>query len=338
VTQGESPLSSVQAALLAWFDTHARDLPWRTHRTPYRVWISEAMLQQTRAATVIPYYERWMKAFPNVSSLAQASSDDVLAAWEGLGYYRRAHAILKAARIIAIERNGEFPTHEEDWLTLPGIGPYTAAAIAAFAHEQPTIAVDGNVRRVAARLLGQPTPHPSTIRSALMPLLPIHAPSRATEALIELGALVCTRRKPACHACPLAPACKAHRLGQQEAFPAPSKRPKAERRERFASVHLRDNQVWLERRPDHGLLAGLWGFPQTDSPPEGEPLRPVSHAYTHFTLHLTPVICSTPPRTKSKRTDQGWFHPDDLVDRALSTVDRRVLARLQAEGLLASSS
>lgn len=346
-----APLHARTHALTQWFERHARPFPWRERRTPYRVWIAEAMLQQTRAATVVAYYEAWMTRFPNLDTLATAHLDDVLAVWQGLGYYRRARALHEAARRIHHDHDGAFPTTEADWRALPGIGSYTAAAIAAFAHGARTIAVDANVRRVAARLLAQPAPSDVTIRDALLPLLPNEHPERGTEALIELGATLCTPRSPHCRSCPLAAACRAHHLGDTDPYPA--KRPKRPPtpRYRYALVHLRGNELLLQRRPEDGLLGGLWGFPQCQEQPSGRTLATIRHAYTHVTLHLTPVIttdtapCTSDAGTLREELDdthapstRRWVDVTSLTHLALSTVDRRILDALQREGLLASTA
>ncbi|MEX2502691.1 MAG: A/G-specific adenine glycosylase, partial [Trueperaceae bacterium] len=279
-----------RTALLRWFARHARDLPWRERRDPYRVWVAETMLQQTRVATVVPYYHRWMTALPDLASLADAPEERVLRLWEGLGYYRRARALRRAAIEIVHQRNGRLPNDEAAWRELPGVGPYTAAALMAFGFGRRTVAVDANVRRVGARLTADAVPRDEHVRRALDPLLPNRRPERGTEALIELGATVCTPRAPRCDACPLATICLAHRLGDPEAFPARTARTAPPQRVRWAGLWRDGERLWLARRPSDGLLGGMWGPPQLDRPPPGRALPPVRHAYSHFTLLLTPVV------------------------------------------------
>ena len=331
-------------ALLAWFAQRARAFPWRREpRTPYRVWVAEAMLQQTRATTVVPYYERWMVRFPDVESLAAAELDDVLAVWEGLGYYRRARALHAAARTVARDLGGRWPEDEQGWRALPGVGPYTAAAIAALAFGRPTVAVDGNVRRVGARLLADPTPRDADLARHLAPLLSPDDPGRTSEALIELGATVCTPRAPACDACPLRPACRGAASGTPEAFPRRRPRAPVPTLERWALVALDPERgVLLERRPEDGLLGGLWGFAQRDVRPPGRELDGLDQVYSHVRLRLRPVLVAPGFATDlgeddgAGATSDAWIAPDRLEALALSRVDRRLLQRLRSEGLLPS--
>ncbi|MDR9391011.1 MAG: A/G-specific adenine glycosylase [Trueperaceae bacterium] len=320
-----TPLASYAEPLAAWFEARARALPWRVDRTPYRTWVAEIMLQQTRAATVVPYFERWMARFPDVATLAAADEEDVLAAWEGLGYYRRARALHRAARTIAAA-GGALPRDDAGWRALPGVGPYTAAAIRAFADGARRVAVDGNVRRVGARLLANPAPRDADLAEALAPLLPDARPERGTEALIELGATVCTPRAPACDACPLAPACRAYAAGDVEAYPAPRTRTAVPTRRRWASVHVGDDALWVVRRPPDGLLGGLWGLPQHEDAPSGRALPPIRHVYSHFVLDLVPVLRDAPPEG-----DGRWADAAARAALPFSGVDRTLVARLERE-------
>lgn len=331
-----SELSGRRDALLDWFAGRARDFPWRADRTPYRVWVSEVMLQQTRAVTVAAYYRRWMDRFPSLEALAAADEQEVLAAWEGLGYYRRARALHRAARELAAR--DRLPAGEEGWRTLPGVGPYTAAAVTALAYGRRTVAVDGNVRRVGARLLARPAPRDAELRVALLPLVPETAPGRGVEALIELGATVCTPHAPDCAACPLRPACAGAASGDPRRWPVAPRRSTTPTRRRWALASLDGDRVWLERRPADGLLGGLWGLPQRDAPPPGRTLPEVRHAYSHFRLELVPVVseASMPPADDDR--EARWVGPDELADLPLSVVDRAVLGRLAEAGLLASTA
>ncbi|MDZ7707932.1 MAG: NUDIX domain-containing protein [Trueperaceae bacterium] len=321
---------------MSWFEQRARPFPWRTERTPYRVWVAEAMLQQTRAETVVPYFLRWMDTFPTVSDLARAEVEQVLAAWEGLGYYRRAHALHRAARRIVTCDGGRFPSDEAGWRSLPGVGPYTAAAVAAFALGHRTVAVDGNVRRVGARLRADAAPVDAELRQTLAPLLPASDPARGTEALIELGATVCSPRAPDCGACPLRPGCAGAAMGEPTAFPARLRRASVPTRRRWALVALDEDRIWLERRPEGGLLGGLWGVPQRETAPHGRPLPEVRHAYSHFALRLVPVLVDGAPPPPEDGRDAGWSGPEQRARLPLSKVDRMVLSRLREAGLLAS--
>jgi A/G-specific adenine glycosylase len=321
-------------ALLAWFARSQRDLPWRNTRTPYRVWISEVMLQQTHVATVIPYFERWLARFPDIHTLAAASQDEVLKRWEGLGYYRRARLLHQCARVIDEQHGGQLPETYADLRNLPGIGTYTAAAIASFVFAEPVVAVDGNVKRVAARLFELPNPSEAEVKSKLEPHLPHDQPGAFNEAMIELGAVVCGK-KPACNVCPLRNYCQAYQQETVAQFPAPKAKKTVPHFTRYASVYRRDNALWLSQRQDEGktggLLRGLWGFPLTEDCPVGETLEPVKHAYTHFKLTVHPVLVSTQPAGDGQLVDI-----DGISDLALSKVDHKILARVQqtSQGLL----
>ncbi len=331
------PLSSLAEPLATWFDRHARPLPWRTDRTPYRVWIAEIMLQQTRVETIRDRFQTWMQRFPTLDALAQAREEEVLALWEGLGYYRRARALHRAARHLSFDHKGRFPSDEDGWRALPGIGPYTAAAIVAFAYGHRAVAVDGNVRRVGARLLALAHPNDRDLKARLAALLPRERPERGTEALIELGAVVCTPRAPRCAVCPLAPGCTAFQNGTTATHPAPRSPRPIPRRERFGLVHLRNGSIWLERRPSEGLLGGLWGVPQCEDPVPGRRLEPLHHTYSHFQLRLIPIVTTEGPASEGA-SEARWLDADACRATPVSTLDRTLLARLEADGLLRSSA
>lgn len=313
-------------ALLGWFAAHQRTLPWRTERTPYRVWISEVMLQQTQVSTVVPYFERWLRRFPDVQTLAAASQDEVLKLWEGLGYYRRARLLHRCAQMISEQHGAQLPETYAELLKLPGIGTYTAAAIASLVFAEPVMAVDGNVKRVAARLLALPAPSETDVKTRLEPHLPHDQPGAFNEALIELGATVCSK-KPACQVCPVQAYCQAYQRGTVSDFPAPKAKKAVPHVTRYASVYGKDDALWLSQRQDEGktgaLLRGLWGFLLTDSCPEGEKLEPVKHAYTHFKLTVYPVLIQQPPAGEGQLVGI-----DAIADLALSKVDHKILARV----------
>ncbi len=342
----------MREALATWFDRCARTLPWRgARRDPYAVLVSEVMLQQTRVETVVPYFERWMQRFPTVRSLADADEETVLRLWQGLGYYRRARRLQEAARQIEVHHGGRIPDSRDELEALPGVGRYSAAAIAALAFGDDVIAVDGNVRRVAARLFGwrearadraieralaerfAPSPAPGDTGHG--PAAGAPEPPPLAEALIELGALVCTPREPRCEACPLASGCRARAAGAPEAYPRPGHRRAPPRRRRFALVALEGCRVWLRRRGTDEMLGGLWGFPQCDAAPAGARcLDPVAHAYSHFRLELVPVLVDpTHPALQRAGPARAW-HVDELAVLPLSSVDLRVLERLRREALL----
>ncbi len=298
-------------ALLAWWDRHGRrDLPWQQDPTPYRVWVSEIMLQQTQVATVIGYYEAFMAAFPTVSALADASTDEVLHRWSGLGYYARARNLHRAARVVRDGHGGQVPVQFEALAALPGIGRSTAGAILSLAAGQRYPILDGNVKRVLARVFGiEGYPGVTAVGRELWRLAGACTPearvAHYTQAIMDLGATLCTRRRPACPRCPLRADCAAHRAGMAELLPA---RKPARARPLKATVLLlcrrTDGAVLLERRPATGIWGGLWGLPETASVDEATPWceatlgRPpcsvrvwpvVRHGFSHFDLDMTPV-------------------------------------------------
>lgn len=257
---------SLSDLLLAWYTLEKRDLPWRKTGDPYAIWISEVMLQQTQVKTVIPYYERFLERFPGVEQLGTASLDDVLTVWRGLGYYSRARRMWEGAHYLLEHREGKMPRDYESLLQVPGVGEYTAGAIASIAFGQRVAAIDGNVKRVTSRLLAWPEPV-ETVRSYrhfinhLKVWQPALQPGNFNQALMELGAMVCTPKNPDCQSCPLAQVCEGYRRGEVLLYPV--KRPKAQRQvvTRLTFVLRRDDRVYLQRRPFNGLLANLWEFP-----------------------------------------------------------------------------
>jgi A/G-specific adenine glycosylase len=311
-TAAAVPDTEFAAALLRWFDVSGRKhLPWQQQITPYRVWISEIMLQQTQVATVIPYYERFMQRFPDVQALAAANDDEVLHLWTGLGYYARARNLLRAARLIVAEHGGEFPDTLEAVQALPGIGRSTAGAILAISKSQRHPILDGNVKRVLTRYFGvQGFPGETAVERQLWALADACTPAAHvadyTQAIMDLGATVCVRSRPLCVVCPMHDPCFARREGMQALLPTPRPRKERPARTAFAAILRReDGAVLLERRPPTGIWGGLWTFPQFDEHQAalawmeqhsaGEPLRtqalpPYSHSFTHFDLTLQPIV------------------------------------------------
>jgi len=298
-------IAAVRTALLRWYDAHARTLPWRppmgVRADPYRVWLSEVMLQQTTVAAVGPYYTAFLEAFPTVQALAAAPREDVLRRWAGLGYYSRARNLHAAAQVLA----ATIPTDEPGWRALPGVGPYTAAAIAAIAFGRPANVVDGNVERVMARLFAVETPLPDA-KSALAQyaarFIADERPGDWAQALMDLGAMVCTPRAPRCGACPVAFACAAFARGAPETFPRKrSKAPRPQRRG-VAFRLTRNGDMLLVRRPEKGLLGGMSALPGTPwreapwskeealqhvpAPAEWRSIGALRHVFTHFALTL----------------------------------------------------
>ena len=258
---------AVTGRLLDWYNTHRRDLPWRESTDPYRVWVSEIMLQQTRVAAVLPYYRRWMEALPDVAALAAVEEDRLMKLWEGLGYYSRARNLQRAAKVVMENHGGRFPDTFEGLRALPGIGDYTAGAVASIAFHRPVPAVDGNVLRITARLaaLGEDILSPGGRRlftDMVAELVPPDRPGDFNQALMDLGATVCLPNgQPDCGACPLAALCAAHAAGRETDFPVKRKKQTRRREEMTVYLLLREGRIALRRREARGLLAGLWEFP-----------------------------------------------------------------------------
>ena len=314
----------VDTRLLAWYDANARTLPWRAPPgtpapDPYHVWLSEIMLQQTAVATVKPYFERFLGRWPTVAALAQAEDEQVMAAWAGLGYYARARNLLACARAIG----GDFPTTEVGLRALPGIGRYTAAAIASIAFGQRAVVVDGNVERVVARLFAVESPLP-TARPELYRLTDGITPDRRSgdfaQAMMDLGSMICTPRAPKCSICPLRAECRA-----ADPLNFPRKLPKIAKPERrgIAQWITRDNRVWLLRRPQSGLLGGMRALPSggwdgTPSPAVGDMLGEITHVFTHFRLTLAVHECDE--SSCAVASGGEWWPLDGIADAGLPTV------------------
>lgn len=300
--------------VLKWFDVFGRhDLPWQKRQTPYRVWISEIMLQQTQVATVIPYFQRFMKHFPTLTSLANAPLDDVLALWSGLGYYARARNLHKCAQQIVAQRGGRFPRSVEELTTLPGIGRSTAGAIVSLAMQQRAVILDGNVKRVLARYFAvDGWPGQSAIAAQLWALAERLTPSDRVndynQAMMDLGATLCTRSKPSCLECPLRKNCSAFKLGEPLRFPGKKPKPAArpvKQAQLLILYNPKQQAVLLERRPEKGIWGGLWSFPElSDGSCVKEhcqsqwqlqldstlPLEKIIHKFSHFDFIIKPVV------------------------------------------------
>jgi len=348
---------SVGAALLRWFEECGRDLPWRRSRDPYHIWVSEVMLQQTRVETVIPYYERWLAQFPDLPALASAPEEQVMKAWEGLGYYSRARNLHQAAKEVVARYGGEVPDDPEALAGLKGVGEYTAGAILSIAFNRPVPAVDGNVLRVMARLcaIADDIALPATrrrIAALVQGLIPEGRASDFNQALMDLGAGICTPRNPRCLLCPLRVHCAAFKEGRVGELPMKGKARAPRPVQRAAAVIQFDGRLLLRRRPPGGLLAGLWEFPGCEvragvSPEQalrssiwescgvevvgGEHLGDVTHAFSHLVWHLRCYRAELAPGQKVRETaDLRWVAPAEIADYPLPAVQHKLLAALQA--------
>lgn len=343
--------------LLAWYRQHARDLPWRGHPDPYAVWVSEIMLQQTRVETVIPYFLRWMERFPGVRALAEATEQEVLRYWEGLGYYSRARCLHSAAKKITAEFQGKLPTDRKTLEKLPGVGRYTAGAIASIAFGQDEAALDGNIRRVLARIFDVRLPARSPQGEAVLwtlarETLPSGCAGVFNQALMDLGAAVCTPRSPDCERCPLSEICQARALGVQEERPVAAARPVVPHVTVTAAVISREGFVLITRRPLKGLLGGLWEFPggkveESESLPGclareireelgveisvGKEFGIYHHAYTHFKVTLHAFCCQLQAGEPQplEASSLYWAQPGELDDFPMGKIDRQIARRLQ---------
>ena len=332
-------MRELNSALLAWYDQHARDLPWRVSPAdrkagvrpdPYAVWLSEVMLQQTTVAAVKDYHRKFLAIWPRVHDLAAADDADVMAAWAGLGYYARARNLLKCARAVVAEHGGDFPQTYDGLITLPGIGPYTAAAIAAIAFDRAETVVDGNVERVMARLHDIHVPLPAakpilTERAAA--LTPKARPGDYAQAVMDLGATLCTPRRPACGICPWRAPCAARVAGTAEFLPKKTPKKKTPTRFGIAYVARRPDGAWLlETRPEKGLLGGMLGWPGSDWVDDPAPAPPIAadwqalpeearHTFTHFHLRLRIMTAKLPGTVTPERghfVAAAEFRPGDL--------------------------
>jgi len=329
----------IAAQLLDWYDAHARELPWRAPPgapapDPYRVWLSEVMLQQTTTLAVIPYFAEFTRRWPTVEALAGADEADVMAAWAGLGYYARARNLLTCARQVAAQ-GGRFPGSEEELRKLPGLGAYTAAAVAAIAFGRRAVVVDANVERVVARLFAISEPLPSAkaaIRAAAEAITPRERAGDFAQAMMDVGATICTSRAPRCLLCPLTARCKARREGEQERYPVkPPRRAKPLRQGRAFWIE-RDEAVWLVRRPGKGMLAGMRALPDDGWSARGDgsgepPLAgcwqaggAVGHAFTHFALELHLSVYSGSEWASLEQDEGEWWPLARLEDAGLPTL------------------
>ncbi|QIZ75710.1 A/G-specific adenine glycosylase [Ferrimonas lipolytica] len=342
-----NPTSFAQQ-ILTWYHQHGRkSLPWQHNRTPYRVWLSEIMLQQTQVTTVIPYFERFIERFPTLIDLANADQDDVLHLWTGLGYYARGRNLHKCAQHIRDHHHGEFPTDIDTVMSLPGIGRSTAGAILSLALNQPHAILDGNVKRVLAR-------HHTiegwygvkAVESKLWQVAIANSPTEQiqpyNQAMMDMGAMICTRSKPKCDLCPVATSCQAKLTNRIAEFPG--KKPKKEKpaKRGILLIQIHNNQVYLQKRPPAGIWGGLWCFPQFDDEQqlqrhlqtlalhaEPEPLTAFRHTFSHYHLDIEPIIvvlAQKPDMVAEQQAD--WFALTEQHSIGLAAATEKLLAQL----------
>jgi A/G-specific adenine glycosylase len=355
-------MNPISVDLLAWWDAGHADLPWRRTHDPYQIWVSEIMLQQTQIATVIPYYERWLERFPTVVELANASVDDVLKLWEGLGYYSRARNLHAAAQMVVDQFDGTMPDSAETLQQLKGIGRYTAGAIASIAYDEPVAVLDGNVIRVLTRLFDiaddvtlTATKH--KLWDSAEKQVPADRPGDYNQALMELGQRICTPKAPDCHICPLESRCLARQHGTQMERPVKPPRKRTPHFDVAAGIIRRDDGRFLiAQRPLDGLLGGLWEFPggkqeAGETLPEtlkreimeemaidiavDMPLAPIKHAYTHFRITLHPFLATyvSGEIEHIGVADHAWVTLDQLDNYAFAVTDRKIISQLEAGGV-----
>ncbi len=342
---------------MKWYRTHRRDLPWRNTNSPYAIWISEVMLQQTQVETVIPYYRRFLKRFPALQDLAKARPDSIFRIWQGLGYYRRAEQLRSAARLIVKEHKGQFPKRAVELAKLPGFGPYTAGAVASIAFAEPEPAIDGNVMRVMSRLFFITMPMTNTVvqhrlRPLVLKLMGRAKPGAFNQALMELGALICRPKQPKCQACPLRLHCRARKSGRDlESIPV---KKKIKRRKKPVSIAIgivkRRHQVLIAKRPAGTILGGLWEFPGGKKDP-GERIAQTCirelyeetglrvriqsrlddfvHHYSHYSVHLHFFVCEV-SGGRLRRIDRPikWVALSRLTHYAFPAANRRIIKKL----------
>ncbi|MGD1021085.1 MAG: A/G-specific adenine glycosylase [Verrucomicrobiia bacterium] len=320
-----------QRDLPRWYRRHHRQLPWRTTRDPYRIWVSEIMLQQTRVETVRPYYARWLRAFPTIQALARATDDRVLKLWEGLGYYSRARNLHRAAQIVVRERNGQLPDTAEDWRTLPGIGRYTAGAVASIAFGERVPLVDGNVARVLARIFAirANVKSPRTLQSLWKlseNLLPETDSGNFNQALMELGALVCTPAAPHCDTCPMRRVCAARARGLVGQLPNRGEKPRTVHLVAKAAFVKSGNRILLKRRPRQGLLANFWELPPADARRfrVGHRIHELRHTITHRRIAFQVYEC-VPTVSFRSNGRWRWATPAQLKALAIPAAHRRAI-------------
>jgi A/G-specific adenine glycosylase len=350
MTDFHHPMNDFAQRLIAWQKTHGRhDLPWQNTRDPYAIWVSEIMLQQTQVSAVIPYYRRFMARFPDISSLAGADEDHVLEHWSGLGYYSRARNLHAAAKQIMSQHEGRFPQQVELIEALPGIGRSTAAAIASFAFGQRHAILDGNVKRVLARCFGiDGWPGQPGVEKRMWTLAETLLPEKGMEAytqgIMDLGATLCARSKPACPACPYVDVCVAHAESRVAELPTPKPRKTIPEKKTVMLLLLSGNEILLEKRPPTGIWGGLWSLPEIDAETDAlkavrerfglqapillAPMTPFSHTFSHFRLEITPQPVHVSKSLHAEESGRLWLDREEVLGAALPAPVRKLLEKL----------
>ena len=350
------PAADFRRRLLGWYRRHKRDLPWRRNANPYAIWISEIMLQQTTVGAVVPYYERWLKTFPDLPSLAAAPLRKVLKAWQGLGYYARARNLHAAAKTFVQKHGGRIPDDDRALRSISGFGPYTTAAVLSLAYGKPHPVLETNVRRVMMRLLGLPGRadgrHDSVISARLDGLIARRSPGDFNQAMMELGALVCRSRSPLCAACPVQTRCAAFAAGEQEVIPRPKKVHYRQIKAVVGIIEGGGGRILIQQRPDAGLLAGLWEFPggkmrrgegrlralareirEETGAEISDPrfFMTVDHSYTQFQVELHAFRCGLKPGSRPETGARlKWVRRRDLRKYPFPSGSAKIIRRLEA--------
>jgi A/G-specific adenine glycosylase len=349
-------IADFRKKLAKWFRSHRRNLPWRETKDPYKIWISEIMLQQTTVAAVIPYFKKWIRFFPHLQALNEASLQKVLKVWEGLGYYQRAKNLHKTAGIISQRFGSKFPDNYKTLISLPGLGPYTTAALLSFAFDKPYPVVDANVRRVMMRLLGIHRKADIRNDQAFLPFLTLCLPQkksgRFNQGLMELGSLICKVKNPICLLCPVTEFCKAYKAGEQEIIPLPQKRS-YHKIEAVVAIVEKDSRYLIQKRPSQGLLADLWEFPGGKRKKEEsllqalrreireelgaeigsfEHIARVNHAYTQFRVTLHAYACSLRTNPHLTRGVHRWVTPRGLRRYPFPSGSAKIIRYLEDKG------
>ena len=344
----------ISSSLLSWFDLEKRDLSFRKNRNPYRVWVSEIMLQQTKVETVIPYYQKWIKSYPNIVSVYEASESSLLKSWEGLGYYSRCRNFHKAAKIVCEEYNGMIPDSWDEFRSLPGVGDYTAGAVLSIAFNKPFIALDGNVKRVMARILGRKKLSKYNIQrfiSTLKKWLDCNRPGDFNEAMIELGACICISSSPKCYQCPISNFCAAYKSGNPLSYPQKNMKRKIPQHIFAACLIKEKNKILIQRRQSN-MLNGLWEIPNkrvnninhTNDELKSyineqygfdikvlKKIGTISHSYSHFNMKLILFECKKIGRIKNYNQIYNWIKKSDIINYAFHKVNHKIFTLLEKD-------